>query len=213
MIEWWIDIPNLQTVDLPNSFQSVKSKSITRICMNMNEWIDVSPLLANLIPFSLFDIESLDTTITSITIPDHSVNNTEYTIFNFSRFTLLEELIIGDDCFSNVNIFKIDGLNHLKSLAIGCKSFTQQKDNWNALKNSDSQSFAILNCDELKSINIGRYSFSGCGGLFELKNLPKLETIIIGSIETDRSESNNNGWSFNFFGSSFEIKGNIDGYC
>ena len=32
-----IDIPNLQIVDLPNSFQSVQSKSITSICMNMNE--------------------------------------------------------------------------------------------------------------------------------------------------------------------------------
>ena len=43
----WIDIPNLQTVDLPDSFWYVKSKSITSICMNMNEWIDVSPILAD----------------------------------------------------------------------------------------------------------------------------------------------------------------------
>ena len=49
IIEWWIDIPNLQTVHLPGSFEEVKSKSITRICMNMNEWIDVSPKLANLV--------------------------------------------------------------------------------------------------------------------------------------------------------------------
>ena len=46
MIEWWIDIPNLQTVYLPASFQYVKCKSITSIRMNMNEWIDVSPILA-----------------------------------------------------------------------------------------------------------------------------------------------------------------------
>ena len=49
MIEWWIDIPNLQTVDLPYSFRSVESKSIKSICMNMNEWIDVSPILADLV--------------------------------------------------------------------------------------------------------------------------------------------------------------------
>ena len=47
MIESWIDIPNLQTVDLPGSFLTVQSKSITSICMNMNEWIDVSPKLAD----------------------------------------------------------------------------------------------------------------------------------------------------------------------
>ena len=53
MIEYWIDIPNLQIVDLPISydkpFQNVQSKSITSICMNMNEWIDVSPILADLV--------------------------------------------------------------------------------------------------------------------------------------------------------------------
>ena len=43
------NIPNLKTVDLPDSFQYVESKSITSICMNMNEWIDVSTILANLI--------------------------------------------------------------------------------------------------------------------------------------------------------------------
>ena len=45
----WIDIPNLQTVNLPDSFEYVQTKSITSICMNMNEWIDVSPILANLV--------------------------------------------------------------------------------------------------------------------------------------------------------------------
>ena len=58
MIEWWIDIPNLQTVKLPShgtywyyngSFEKVQSKSIDSICMNMNEWIDVSPILADLV--------------------------------------------------------------------------------------------------------------------------------------------------------------------
>ena len=49
MIEWWIDIPNLQTVDLSRSFGYVESKSITSIIMNMNEWIDVSPILADLV--------------------------------------------------------------------------------------------------------------------------------------------------------------------
>ena len=45
----WIDIPNLQTVDLPHSFKIVYSKSITSIIWNSNEWIDVSPILADLV--------------------------------------------------------------------------------------------------------------------------------------------------------------------
>ena len=199
MIEWWIDIPNLQIVHLPESafgspFESVQSKSITSIYMNMNEWIDVNYRLANLLPFTLDDIDS---NATSISIPSSSINMVDYTVFNISRFTLLEELEIGNDCFENVYKFNIDGLNHLKSTKIGMNSFTKKK---NSQGNDSSRSFSILNCIELESIEIGEYSFSDYGGGFELKNLPKLSTIKIGEIGTDSS---------NFFYSSFEIKGII----
>ena len=123
----------------------------------------------------------------------------------------IESIEIGDDCFLKVNTFRIDGLNHLKSLKIGIKSFTQQKDNWNTINSDSSRSFAILNCVELKSIEIGRYSFSGYSGSFELRNLPSLTSIKIGSIETDYSDTNNGGRSVNFcFISSLEIKGIIN---
>ena len=209
MIEYWIDIPNLITVNLPLSFWEVHSKSITSICMNMNEWIDVSPILANLLPatYSFDYIESIDSNVTSIHLPNRTCNDLSDTTFNFSRFTLLEELIIGSDSFSNVDMFKIDGLNELKSIKIGENSFTKNKSNF---ETDINRSFHILNCIELKSIEIGRYSFSDYGGGFELLNLPKLSTIKIGEIETDTSESNNYGLSANFYYSSFVIKGIID---
>ena len=102
-----------------------------------------------------------------------------------SQFTSLEELIIGNDCFENVDLFKIDGLNELKSLKIGMNSFTHLKSNdrWdNDKANNPNRSFSILNCIELESMEIGEYSFSDYGGGFELKNLPKLSTIKIGEI-------------------------------
>ena len=199
MIEYWIDIPNVETVNLPNSFRNVLSRSINSMLVNMNEWLDVSPILANLVPFSLNDIESLDSNITSITIPNYSLNNEDYTIFNFSRFNLLEELIIGDDSFMYVNEFVINELNELKSLVIGMNSFTKKK---NSYGDDESRSFSILNCIELKSIEIGENSFSDYGGEFELFNLPKLESIKIGLIE--------NWLSLCFWGSSFIIQGFID---
>ena len=64
-----------------------------------------------------------------------------------------------------------------------------------------SRSFHLLNCIELESIEIGRYSFSDYGGGFELRNLPKLSTIKIGEIGSS---------SYNFYYSSFVIKGIID---
>ena len=163
--------------------------------MNIIEWIDISSILDNLLPITIDDIDSLDSNITSINIPDYSVNDLDYTTFNFSRFTLLEELIIGNDCFENVNEFKIDGLNHLKSLKIGENSFI------NSGGDDSSRSFQILNCDELESIEIGRFSFRYYYNGFELKNLPKLSTIKIGHFGSS---------SYNFYYCSFEIKGILD---
>ena len=126
------------------------------------------------------------------------MNIENYTIFDFSRFKLLEELIIGNGCFKNVELFKLNKMNHLKSLKIGINSFTKKK---NSYGNDPSRLFQILNCNELESIEIGRYSFSDYAGSFELKNLPKLSTIKIGEIGSDSS---------NFYYSSFVIKGIID---
>ena len=97
-----------------------------------------------------------------------------------------------------MNIFNIDGLNELKSLVIGDWSFRK-----NGNTNDESRSFHVLNCVELKSIEIGRDSFSDYGGGFELKNLPKLESIIIGEIG---STSNN------FYYSSFIVRGIVNVY-
>ena len=113
-------------------------------------------------------------------------------------------MIIGNNSFMNVNEFVIDGMNELKSLKIGNNSFThlRSSNEWNDdIANNPYRSFSVLNCIELKSIEIGKFSFSDYAGGFELRNLPKLSTIKIGEIGSDSS---------NFFYSSFEIKGIID---
>ena len=107
----------------------------------------------------------------------------------------LESIEIGIVCFASVKTFRIDGLNRLKTIKIGNNSFTQKK---NSCENDESKSFHILNCESLESIQIGEYSFSDFGGEFELKNLPQLQSILIGTIG---SKSNN------FYYSSFVIRG------
>ena len=141
-------------------------------------------------------IQSLTSSVSSITIPDWTCNDIDYTIFDFSRFTRVESIEIGNDCFEFVKTFQIDGLNRLKTIKIGNNSFTQKK-NWYG--NDASKSFHILNCESLKSIQIGEYSFSDFGGEFELKNLPQLQSIQIGTIGSDSSS--------NFRYSSFVIRG------
>ena len=152
----------------------------------INSLLDVSSILIDIIPiYYLYDfIESIDSNVKSIHLPDRTCNDEEYTIFDFSRFTLLEELEIGSNSFMYVNEFKIDGLNHIKSMKIGMNSFTcvRKNESFDDRIDNNSRSFHILNCIELESIEIGRYSFSDYGGGFELRNLPSLSTIKIGEI-------------------------------
>ena len=100
-----------------------------------------------------------------------------------------------------MNTFKIDGLNKLNTLKIGNYSFTEIKiEVWSS--EYIYKSFHILNCEELKSIDIGKYSFVEFGGEFELKNLPQLQSINIGTIgEYDSFDS------FSFVSGSFIIRG------
>ena len=112
--------------------------------------------------------------------------------WDVSWFLNLESIEIGNDCFESVKTFQIDGLNRLKTIKIGNNSFTKR------YGNDKSKSFHILNCESLESIQIGEYSFSDFGGEFELKNLPQLQSIQIGTIGSE---------SYNFYWSSFVIRG------
>ena len=137
-------------------------------------------------------INSFDSRKKTVQLLNWTCNDLNYTFFDLSRFTVVEEIIIGNDCFMNVNEFKINNYDHLKSLKIGKNSFTKRK---NSSSNDSSRSFHILNCPELKSIEIDEYTFSDYGGGFELKNLPKLHSIMMKS--------------FNFCSSSFIVHGSI----
>ena len=156
--------------------------------------IDVSELLFPKVYYFDF-IQSIDSSVTSIIIPNWTCNDIDYTIFDFSRFSLVESIDIGDDCFESVQTFQIDGLNRLKTIKIGNKSFTQMK-YW--YRNDESKSFHILNCESLELIQIGEHSFNDFAGQFELKNLPQLQSIQIGIIGSG---------SYNFHDSSFVIRG------
>ena len=112
------------------------------------------------------------------------------TKFVLSNYPNLKRIEIGNNCFGSVETFQIDGLNRLKTIRIGNNSFTQNKNDYG---NDESKSFHILNCESLESIEIGEYSFSDFAGDFEMKNLPRLKSIQIGTS--------------NFCHSSFEIRG------
>ena len=133
--------------------------------------------------------------VTSINIPNNSYDD-DYALLDFSRLCMVESIIIGDNCFGSVETFKIDGLKKLKTIKIGNNSFTQNKNH--SGEDNGWTSFHILNCESLESIEIGEYSFSDFEDEFELKNLPQLQSIQIGTIGST---------SRNFYSCSFVIRG------
>ena len=145
---------------------------------------------------NLSSILSIDTSITSIIIPDWTYTDIQDSILEFSQFTNVESIEIGNNCFGSVQTFRIEGLNRLKSIKIGNNSFFQKKNKGG--RTDIIKSFHILNCESLESIQIGEYSFSDFGGEFELKNLPQLQSIQIGTVGSK---------SDNFYYSSFVIRG------
>ena len=107
-------------------------------------------------------------------------------------------MAIGNNCFGSVQTFQIDRMNRLKTIKIGNNSFTQNR---NSYGNDQWKSFHILNCESLESIQIGEYSFSDYAGDFELKNLPQLQSIEIGTIYSYGSHS------FSFYQCTLVIRG------
>ena len=119
----------------------------------------------------------------------------EATEFKVANCDSVETIEIGDECFGMEETFRVDGLKNLKTLKIGKNSFTQKK---NGSSENKSKSFHIVNCKSLETIEIGEYSFSDFAGDFDLKNLPVLQSLKIGTNEKP---------SYNFYYSSFVVQG------
>ena len=115
------------------------------------------------------------------------------TVFDLSVYPKLETLRIGDYEFEYVNVLKLIGLSELESVEIGMNSFTRRK---NSYGNDQSRHFYLKNCPKLKSLRIGRCSFSDYT-VCEIENVNALEKIEMGDLDE---------WSGNFFYASLELK-------
>ena len=111
--------------------------------------------------------------IESLIIDDHFNPDISSLILNYSLISL-KRIDIGKGCFKNVSRFVIDGLNELESLIIKQNSFFLDE------KTREGSKCVIMNCDQLKQINIGEGSFYYYES-FECKNLRSLISIQLDS--------------------------------
>ena len=75
--------------------------------IDLFSFIDISTQLSNTVPINCYEILSFNASITSIIIPNWTCNINNYTVFDFSRFSLLESIEIGNNSFGSVSTFQI----------------------------------------------------------------------------------------------------------
>ena len=124
-------------------------------------------------------------------IGNHSFE--EYSACEIENVPSLKVIEVGDDCFANVNEVKLVGMDQLERVVIGKNSFTKNK---NSFGNDPYRHFYLKDCERLRELKMGRYSFSDYS-VCEIENDDSLEVIEMGELNED-------SWNFRY--ASLELK-------
>ena len=127
-----------------------------------------------------------------ITVGDNKCNGTNDRI-DLSKYFNLKNVSIGNECFFYQDVLNLTGLHSLERVMIGENSFTKRQYYFG---NDANRKLYVKNCDALKELKIGRYSFSDYS-VIEIENVNSLELIEIGDV---------NNTSNNFRYASLELK-------
>ena len=116
-----------------------------------------------------------------IVIGNNSYNDVSVTELKLWNLDRLKSIRIGSASFKNVRLFQIDGLRELKSVVIAENSFTLCSSNRDLIRSTRTDgTFQVTNCPQLTSLCVIDSSFSDYHS-FELKSLPSLQSIEIGT--------------------------------
>ena len=139
------------------------------------------------------EIQFLHSRIEELIVSNNSCNGEEWRLLDLSFMSKLRLLEVGDKCFENVDEVMLTGLKELERVVIGKKCFTKYK---NTAGNDASRHFYLKNCEKLRELKIGDYSFSDYS-VCEIENVPSLEVIEMGE---------ENEWNGCFYYASLELK-------
>ena len=115
---------------------------------------------------------------------------------DLSKYFNLKNVSIGNGCFENQDVLNLTGLHSLERVMIGMNSFTKEK---NSFGNDANRKLYVKNCDALKELKIGRYSFSDYR-VIEIENVNSLELIEMGEVNEE---------SYIFYSASLELKSEL----
>ena len=133
--------------------------------------------------------------IEELIVSDKSCNGGEWSVLDLTCIPHLRLLEVGDKCFKNVEMVELIGLCELERIEIGYSSFRKCKNDRHIGSNTNGR-FYLKDCERLKELKIGSYSFSEFA-VCEIENLASLEVI-----KMDGG---------NFYTASLELKSTGDG--
>ena len=141
-----------------------------------DEWLSGRPVM--FMSLDEDDDHIINSRIEKLTLADQTGNDLHNTIC-ITCFRKLKELTIGSSCFCNATGFECCDLPELHFIVIGEKSFTAWT-RWTRPPSAPRAAhFLLVNCPELQSLTIARYSFSDFAS-FTLRKLHELTTLTLG---------------------------------
>ena len=135
--------------------------------------------------------------VEAMIVGNTACNDKSSALLDLSSFSNLKVLEVGDYSFSFVEEVKLIGLNKLESVVIGENSFTKCKNDGGYDPN---RHFYLKNCERLRELKMGRYSFSDYS-VCEIENMDSLEVIEMGDLNKE---------SYNFYDASLELKSDCE---
>ena len=144
--------------------------------MSKGEWMNNEGLSKRVVLSE--ENQLLHNHVEELVVSDKSCNGREWTDFDFSVLTKLRRLRVGNRCFENVKDVKLIGLSKLERVEIGKQCFITYD---NCYDNSMNGHFYLKNCEKVRELKIGCYSFSDYS-VCEIENVPSLEVIEMGEL-------------------------------
>ena len=193
-----MNMPRITQCRLPNAFKCVEVLKMENVG-RMKELAELRKWEKKVVISCKNDWERIDVNlVVEIVVSNSCCQVEEVRVVDLSRFVSLRELRVGDWCFNITEELRLIGLNELERVEIGKNSFTKCK---NDCGYDPDRHFYLKDCERLRELKIGRYSFSDYS-VCEIENVPSLEVIEVGELNEDSS---------NFYYASLELKSDYDG--
>ena len=136
-----------------------------------------SDLNANI--HSMDEFEAMDRRVKVLIVDSNTCNDPSITHLDLSSFKGLRVFKVGDNSFAYVGEVNLVELEKLERVVIGVNCFS---------KENNSGHFSLKNCQHVKELKMGRFSFRGYSTC-EIEEDDSLEVIEMGELEEQVSNS------------------------